>query len=165
MTSDPTDGTRSDEQPTSERGSHGHEPTRVDDQRRVEEPSHPEDSAVEALHRVELGLEWFHRAHGHLVAFHHNTGHAMDHFAAAEALLRDRGEDDLADELRDEFLPCGVLGDRWSYDVLESFQSGLLDDAEGFEERARDELADGDRHVAERAQERAWKGRAEEGPG
>ena len=55
-----------------------------------------------------------------------------------------------------------MLDDRWSYDVLETFQDGLLDDAETFEVRAREQLADGDRHVAERAQEKAWKGRAEE---
>ncbi|MCU4799912.1 hypothetical protein OB920_05970 [Halobacteria archaeon HArc-gm2] len=162
MASDPTDGPRADDRTTTEDAAHTEDPTQVDDQQRVAEPHHSEDPAVEALHRVELGLEWFHRAHGHLVAFHHNTGHAMDHFAAAEALLRDQGEDELADELRDDFLPCGVLDDRWSYDVLETFQAGLLDDAEGFEKRARERLADGDRHVAERAQEKAWKGRAQE---
>lgn len=136
MASDPTDTPRSNDSQSSD------------------------DAAVDALHRIELGLEWFHRAHGHLVAFHHNTGHAMDHFAAAEELLREQGETELADALRDEFLPCGVLGDRWSYDVLETFQDGLLDDADAFEERARHRLTDGNRHVAERRQERDWKGRA-----
>lgn len=142
MSSDPTD------------------PAPSEEERRAEVPFDTDDPRIDALHRVELGLEWFHRAHGHLVAFHHNTGHAMDHFAAAEELLRDAGAADLADEIRDEFLPCGVLGDRWSYDVLEEFQEGLLADADAFERRARDELADGHRHVAERRQEREWKGRA-----
>lgn len=115
----------------------------------------------EALHRVELGLEWLHRAHGHLVAFHHNTGHAMDHLAAAETALRECGHAELADALRDEYLPRGVIdGDRWSYDVLECFQEGFLSDIEDFEEQARTDVADGQRHVAERAQERAWKARA-----
>jgi hypothetical protein len=118
------------------------------------------EETAEALHRVELGLEWLHRAHGHLVAFHHNTGHAMDHFAAAEQRLRETGHDALADEIRDEFLPRGVVEDTWSYAVLESFQDDLLDDAAAFEARARDDLSDGRRHVAERAQERRWKGRA-----
>jgi hypothetical protein len=118
----------------------------------------------EALHQVELGLEWLHRAHGHLVEFHHNTGHAMDHLAEAEEDLRTCGYDELADALRDRYLPRGVIDDdRWSYDVLECFQEGFLADVETFEKDARETLADGRRHVTERAQEAAWKDRAERG--
>ncbi|MFB6084904.1 MAG: hypothetical protein ABEJ94_11745 [Halorientalis sp.] len=114
-----------------------------------------------ALHQIELGLEWLQRAHGHLVEFHHNTGHAMDHLAEAEPLLRECGYDDLADAVRDRYLPRGVIDDdRWSYDVLESFQEGFLAEIEDFEAEAREEVADGQRHAAERAQERVWKGRA-----
>jgi len=121
------------------------------------------EAEVAALHEVELGLEWFHRAHGHLVAFHHNTGHAMDHLARAEGHLRECGHEQLADALRDRYLPRGVIdGDRWSYDVLECFQDGLLADLADFEEFARLEVADGRRHVAERRQERDWKRRASE---
>lgn len=120
-----------------------------------------DEAEVAALHEIELGMEWFHRAHGHLVAFHHNTGHAMDHLSRAEAHLRESGRDELADTLRDGYLPRGVIdGDRWSYDVLECFQSGLLTDLVDFEGRARHEIADGRRHVAERRQERTWKGRS-----
>jgi hypothetical protein len=115
----------------------------------------------EALHRVELGVEWLHRAHGNLVEFHHKTGHAMDHLADAEGQLRASGHTDLADALRDEYLPRGVLdGGRWSYDVLESYQEGFLSALTDFEERARGEVADGRRHVTERRQEREWKDRA-----
>lgn len=115
----------------------------------------------EALHRVELGVEWLHRAHGNLVEFHHKTGHAMDHLADAESQLRASGHTDLADALRDEYLPRGVLdGGRWSYDVLESYQEGFLSALTDFEERARGEVADGRRHVTERRQEREWKDRA-----
>jgi len=102
------------------------------------------------------------RAHGHLVAFHHNTSHAMDPLrrrrgiAARPGARRNwRTNSGRVPPLR------GALDDRWSYDVLETFQDGLLDDAETFEVRAREQLADGDRYVAERARE-AWKGRAEE---
>jgi hypothetical protein len=120
-----------------------------------------DETEREALHSVELGVEWLHRAHGDLVEFHHEVGHAMDHFAEAETRLRDCGHTALADALRDEYLPRGVIdGDRWSYDVVESYQEGFLADLTGFEERARDVVADGDRHVAERHQERAWKHRA-----
>jgi len=121
------------------------------------------DAEVDALHEIELGVEWLRRAHGKLVEFHHNTGHAMEHLAVAEAELREAGHEDVADEIRDRYLPRGVIDeDRWSYDVLESFEADFLDDLTAFEERTREEVADGHRHVSERRQEREWKRRAED---
>lgn len=120
-------------------------------------------SELEALHEVELALEWLQRAQGYLIEFHHATGHGMDHLALAETLLRDSGYDDLADAIRDDLLPHGVVDDdRWSYDVLEDFQGSLLAESVALERRVRAELADGRRHVAERRQEREWKARANE---
>ncbi|WP_254537170.1 hypothetical protein [Halomarina litorea] len=120
----------------------------------------------EALHRAELSVEWLRRAHGHLVSFHHNTGHAMDHLAAAEELFREAGHEGLADALRDDLLPRGVVaersegGEHWSYDVLEDFEAGFLPSVVEFEATARDRLADGRRHITEREQEREWRRRA-----
>ncbi|WP_338740104.1 hypothetical protein [Haloplanus salilacus] len=132
------------------------------------EPDDLTDAEREALHEVELGVEHLHRAHGHLVSFHHSTGRAMDHLAAAEGSLREAGHERLANRLREEHLPRGVLpscGDdpsgRWSYDVLETFQSTLLDDVVTFGDRVHERVADGRRHVAERRQEAAWKRRSE----
>lgn len=122
-----------------------------------------DDETVAALHEVELGVEWLQRANGHLLEFHHATGHAMDHLYEGEQALRAAGHDELADALRDEHLPAGVVdGDRWSYDVVEEFQSGVLAALLAFEERARGTLSAGQRHVAERRQERRWKRRANE---
>jgi hypothetical protein len=121
------------------------------------------DDAVAALHELELGVEWLHRAHGHLLAFHHNTGHAMEHIAEAEHHFRECGREDVADAIRREHLPRGVIDDdRWSYDVLECFESGILAELNRFEVAVREDVADGVRHVAERQQEREWKQRAEE---
>lgn len=127
------------------------------------------DAERKALHEVELGVENLHRAHGHLVSFHHSTGRAMDHLAVAEDLLRDAGHEALANRLRDEYLPRGVVppcdGDdatagRWSYDILEQFQETFLDDVVGFGDSVHDRIADGQRHVTERQQEAEWKRRA-----
>jgi hypothetical protein len=121
------------------------------------------DAEIAALHEVELGVEWLRRAHGKLVEFHHNTGHAMEHLAEAESLLRETGHDDLADEIRDQHLPRGVVDeDRWSYDVLESFEADFMTAVADLEEQTRRDLSDGHRHVAERRQEREWKRQAEE---
>jgi len=87
----------------------------------------------------------------------------MDHLSRAEELLRAAGRDDLAAAIRADLLPHGVVDeDRWSYDVLENFQESLLAETRSLERRIRRELADGERHVRERRQERAWKRRADE---
>lgn len=122
-----------------------------------------DEAELEALHEVELGFEWLQRAQGYLLEFHHATGHAMDHLAVAESTLRDAGHDDLADRLREDLLPAGVVdGDRWSYDVLECFQGTMLEETRALERQVRAELADGERHLPERLQEREWRRRADE---
>jgi hypothetical protein len=123
------------------------------------------ETELTAIHRVELGLEWLHRAHGALVAFHHKTGHAMDHLATAEELFRESGHDELADRLRDELLPRGVVPrangpGKWTYEVLEAFEEGLYADARTFETAARRAVTDGHRHAAERRQQAEWRRRA-----
>lgn len=118
------------------------------------------EAEIAALHSVELGREWLNRAHGSLIEFHHSTGHAMDHLADAEERLREAGHEELANHLRDEVLPLGAVEDRWTYDLLETFESGLYDDVTAYEKQVRDDVADGRRHVAERRQESEWNRRA-----
>ncbi|WP_323191604.1 hypothetical protein [Halostella sp. PRR32] len=127
-----------------------------------EEQTDISDTEAKALHEVELCLEWLQRAHGHLVQFHHATGHAIDHLDDGESLLREVGHEELADAVRDEYLPRGVIDDRWTYDLLETYERGFLDDFKSFERRTRDEIADGRRHVMERRLEEDWTDRAEE---
>jgi hypothetical protein len=131
----------------------------------MDEPNLTE-TELHAIHSVELGLEWLHRAHGALVACHHKTGHAMDHLAAAEEAFREAGHDDLADTLRDELLPRGVVPredgpGQWTYEVLEAFETELYADARAFEGEARASVTDGARHAAERRQQERWRSRAE----
>jgi hypothetical protein len=120
------------------------------------------ETELSALHEAELAVEWLQRAHGTLIEVHHATGHAMDHLYDAEATLREAGHTDLADQLRDELLSSGAIEDRWTYELLETFESGILADMTAYERRVREELADGDRHITERRQEREWKNRARE---
>lgn len=116
----------------------------------------------EALHSVEVGVEWLHRAHGNLVEFHHKIGRGMDRLDEAETQLRECGHTELADALRQEYLPRGAVDDRWSYELLENFQTGFLEELTDFERWTREEIAEGERHVAERRQRREWKRRARE---
>lgn len=118
------------------------------------------DAEREALHELELGLEHVYRGYGALLTFHHQIGHAMDHLAVAETRLRDAGHDAWADELRDHILPAGAVDDRWTYELVRAFQSGMLADVTDFESAVRDVLADGIDHVTERRQQAQWRERA-----
>ena len=129
---------------------------------RIEERPNRDLSSEElaALHEIEVGTEWIHRAHGHLLAFHHCVGHGMDHFDVAEADLRTSNHTTLANELRDDILPRGILDDCWTYELVEAFDESMLPAVNEMAQRACEELADGERHVPERRQQRRWRERA-----
>jgi len=130
------------------------------DSERVTDQDELTDEERAALHDLELGLEHIRRGFGALLTFHHQVGRGMDRFDGARARLRAAGHDDLADRLRDEVLPAGAVGDRWTYELVAEFERGLLADAAGVEGDARRALADGDHHLTERLQQRRWRERA-----
>ncbi|MFC7070018.1 hypothetical protein [Halobaculum lipolyticum] len=121
------------------------------------------DDEQQALHALQLGIEHAYRAYADLLGCHHRTGHAMDRFAEAERLLRAVGHDEYADVIRDRLLPAGAVEDRWTYELVTAFRRGLVDELDAFETAVRDDLAGGLDHVSERAQQRAWRERAESG--
>lgn len=125
-----------------------------------EEPTEFGEAARDALHSVELGLEWLQRAHGNLLEFHHGIGHGMNHLDDAEAKLRDCGHEELADRLRDDYLPRGPIDGRWTYELVEDFEAEFLDDLAELDRRAHEAIADGERHLAEQHQRREWERRA-----
>lgn len=127
----------------------------------LEEPTDgPSDLERAALHNLGLGVEHVYRAFGHLLEFHHETGRAMDEFETARVQLREAGHEAFAARLRDDLLPAGAVGDMWTYELVEAFESGLLADVVEFETAVRDALADGVAHVTERDQQRRWRDRA-----
>ena len=77
-----------------------------------------------------------------------------------ERLLDRFRDEDLADALLEDHLTSGVVDGRWTYDLVESFESGMYDDLNGFERRVREAITDGQRHVVERQQEQRWERRA-----
>lgn len=113
-----------------------------------------------ALHELQLGIEYVHRAYGNLLEFHHELGHAMDRIGDAEDELREAGHGELADRLRDDHLPAGAISGRWTYELVEEFSDGFLEDVDAFEGEVREELADGVGHVTERRQQRRIRERA-----
>lgn len=131
--------------------------------RTMEEYSDVDGRELEVLHECQLAIEYLHRAYGDLLAFHHAVGHTMDRFAVAERELRAMGHDGLADELRDEHLPAGAVGETWSYELVDDFRTGMLASTAAFERELREELADGTPHLHERRQKARWRGRADRG--
>jgi hypothetical protein len=114
----------------------------------------------EALHAMQSGIEHVYRGYGELLAFHHRVGHAMGKFDDAEAALREAGHGEYADTLRDRHLPAGAVGDDWTYELVEAFRADMLAAIAEFEASVRADLAGGEGHVTERAQQRRWRERA-----
>lgn len=117
-------------------------------------PDDLSETERQALHELQLGVEHVHRGFGALLECHHEIGNGMDHLEEARTLLAAAGHAEDAGELRDDLLPAGVFEDNWTYELVEAFRDGFLDDVDAFEQDVRDRLADGERHVAERRTQR-----------
>jgi hypothetical protein len=115
----------------------------------------------DALHDMQLAVEHVYRGYGALLDFHHHLGRAMGKLHDAEGSLREAGHETVADELRDRHLPAGAIGDKWTYELVDEFRSGFLRDVTEFTDGVRADLVDGENHVTEREQQRAWRERAE----
>ena len=118
------------------------------------------DAEAEALHDMQLGIEYIYRAYGNLLEFHHELGHAMDRMSDAEEALREAGHEEWANDLRDDHLPAGAVSDQWTFELVEEFSNAFLEEVDAFEDDVRDELADGVDHVTERRQKRRLRERA-----
>ncbi|MEY7848766.1 hypothetical protein AB7C87_06125 [Natrarchaeobius sp. A-rgal3] len=118
------------------------------------------ESEQQALHDLQVGIEYVHRSYGSLLEFHHQLGHAMDRMSDAQEALRSAGHDEWADELRDDHLPAGAISDQWTFELVEEFSTEFLEDVDDFEKTVRAELADGVDHVTERRQKRRLRERA-----
>jgi hypothetical protein len=108
-----------------------------------------DDTTVEALGKLSEALETVDQARGLLYGFHQLTGKADLLLQDAVELLRKAGHDTLADDLDRDLVGRNVIADRWTFQIVEDYDDGYWAVFRGFDERARTELADGDRHVYE----------------
>lgn len=109
----------------------------------------PDEATVEAVGRVTEALETTERARGHLHSFHQLTGTADFQLGDAVDRLREAGQCDLADEIEREMVGRNVLDGRWTYQVLEEYDDGYYAAFRATEQRVRDLLTGGERHVYE----------------
>ena len=108
-----------------------------------------DDTTVEGLGKLSEALETVEQARGLLYGFHQLTGKADLLLQDAVELLRTAGHDALADDLARELVGRNVIADRWTFQIVEDYDANYWQTFRAFDERARNELADGDRHVYE----------------
>ena len=127
-----------------------------------ERPEGVSDATVEALGKLSAALDHVEDARGHMYAFHRLMGSAESTLEEATAMLREAGHDALADDFDRDVLGQNPLPRMWSFQMVDAFDDTFYARTKGLEQRARDELGGGRRHVfeAEMKQLRRTHGRA-----
>jgi len=108
-----------------------------------------DDRSVEGLGKLSEALETVDQARGFLYAFHQLTGKADQLLQDAVDLLDEAGHTDLAGDLERDLVGRNVIADRWTFQIVEDFDDNYWATFRRYDERARTELSDGDRHVYE----------------
>jgi hypothetical protein len=120
----------------------------------------PDPATVEALGKISEALEAVERARGHLYSFHQLSGTADLTLQEGARGLREAGHDELAEEIEAGLVGRNVLPDRWTFQIVEEYDDGYWSVFREYENRVRQSLAGGRRHLYEadmKARERAGK--------
>jgi hypothetical protein len=108
-----------------------------------------DDTTVEALGKLSEALETVDQARGFLYAFHQLTGKADRLLQESVDLFEEAGASALAADLDRDLVGRNVIADRWTFQIVEDFDAGYWGAFRAYDERAREELSGGDRHVFE----------------
>lgn len=144
------------------RWEHGASVTGMDlDDSRARPPG-TSDATVAALGKLSEALEVVEEARGHLYAFHRRCGTADLTLGEAVEGLREAGHGELADEIERDLVGRNVLAGRWSFQIVEEYDDSYYEPFRAHEQRAREALLAGRRHVfeAEMKADRRTDGRA-----
>ncbi len=112
-------------------------------------PDGLDDVTVEALGKLSEALETVERVRGHLYSMHQLTGTADFQLDEAVALFERAGHTKTAERIRRELIGRNVIPGHWTFQIVEAYDDGYYADFRGVEKDARDELADGRRHLYE----------------
>lgn len=107
------------------------------------------NATVDAVGKLTEALEFVERARGHLYSFHQLMGHADLLLGEACEALREAGDDDVAERMETELIGRNVLYGRWTFQIVEEFDDNYWTPFREHEQRVREELLDGARHVHE----------------
>jgi hypothetical protein len=108
-----------------------------------------DDTTVEALGKLSEALETVDQARGLLYGFHQLTGKADRLLQESVDLLRTAGHTCLADDVDRDLVGRNVVADRWTFQIVEDYDANYWATFRDYDDRARTELSDGDRHVYE----------------
>ena len=124
-------------------------------------PEGVDDATVAAAGKVSEALEWLERARGRLFDFHQMLGHLDLLMEEGADMLDEAGHAELATMLRDDVVGRNVLDGRWTFQIVEEFEDTYYEPVRRAEQRIRDELMEGKRHVfeAEMKEQRRTHGR------
>ncbi len=112
-------------------------------------PDGVSDPTVGALGKLSEALETAERARGHLYSFHQLTGSADIKLGDAVTALREAGHTDIAERIDRELVGRNVIAGRWTFQVVEDYDDSYWSLFRELEKAARDELAQGVRHLFE----------------
>ena len=112
-------------------------------------PPNADDLVVEAVGKLTEALETTERARGHLYSFHQLTGKADFEVGDAVDLLRQAGQNELADHLEAELVGRNVLYGRWTFQVVEEYDDNYWTVFRDMEREMRERLTQGRRHLHE----------------
>ena len=109
----------------------------------------PDDLTVQALGKLSEALETLERVRGHLYSMHQLTGTADFQLDEAVSLFMQAGHPKLALRIQRELIGRNVIPGHWTYQIVDAFDDGYYADFRALEKDARDELAQGRRHLYE----------------
>lgn len=112
-------------------------------------PEGATDATVAAVGKVSEALEWVERARGHLYDFHQMMGHVDLLLGDAADALTDAGQPDLAADITKQLVGRNTIEGRWTFQIVEEFDDGYWAAIRAMDQRVRDELMGGRRHVYE----------------
>ena len=112
-------------------------------------PAGLDDVTVEALGKLSEALEVVERVRGHLYSVHQLTGTADFMLDDAVDLFRRAGHGAMADRIQCELIGRNVIPGHWTFQIVEEYDDGYYAEFRTIEKAARDELAQGKRHLYE----------------
>ena len=118
---------------------------------------------MEALGKLSEALETVERVRGHLYSLHQLVGEADFKLDEAVSLFMQAGQPKLAERISQELIGRNVVPGHWTFQLVEEFDDGYYAEFRALEKDARDELADGRRHLYEAELKERRRSRGREG--
>ena len=108
-----------------------------------------DDATVDAVGKVSAALEIVEQARGLLYGFHRESGRADLALQEAVTALAEAGHPGLAGEIRQVLVGRDVVPGMWTFQIVEAYDTEYWSVFRAVEQRVREQLAGGIRHVFE----------------